>query len=95
MQCFCGVQSDDPTELGPGTCNFPCAGDATETCGGNFAISVYTYPDAVIVPTPTFLGCWGDSKGGRIMTYSQTDADMTTDVSNFFYSLWELHVSTS
>lgn len=67
-------------ELGDATCDFECAGDETEICGGFFAISVYQYPDVVITPTPTFLGCWGDSKGGRIMMNKQTDGTMTTDV---------------
>ncbi|CAN0265438.1 unnamed protein product, partial [Laminaria digitata] len=78
-QCFCGVSSDDPDELGEATCNFDCAGDASQTCGGCPAISVYeSNTDAT---RPGYLGCWADSKSNRIMTYMQSRSSMTNDVS--------------
>ena len=88
------MDSDDPDELGEGTCDFPCAGDDSEICGGSFAISVYQYPDVIVVPPRTFLGCYADSKRGRIMTYKDTDNDMTTDVSTnaLFWGGTESHL---
>lgn len=80
-QCFCGEATDDPTGLGPATCDFECAGDHSDTCGGYNAITVYKHPEVVVVdPTPTPLGCWKDSKHGRIMTHKETSGVMTTDV---------------
>jgi len=39
-QCFCG---DSPPRFGqaPGRCSRPCAGNSMESCGGDFANSVY------------------------------------------------------
>ncbi|CAN0568892.1 unnamed protein product, partial [Laminaria digitata] len=39
--CFCGVASDVPDELGAAFCNFECAGDALQICGGSNAINAY------------------------------------------------------
>lgn len=78
-QCYCGVESDDPSRLGEATCDVDCAGDASQTCGGRFAISVYQY----IVLEPEFLGCWTDSKSNRIMDTVQSSNAMTNDVSWF------------
>ncbi|CAM9660094.1 unnamed protein product, partial [Laminaria digitata] len=64
-ECFCGVSADDVTELDEARCTFACAGDASQTCGGPSAISVYEY-DTVVTP-PGYLGCWEDSEAIRIM----------------------------
>lgn len=42
-QCWCGDASTPAinTANGSGTCNFVCAGDSSQTCGGNNAMSVY------------------------------------------------------
>lgn len=81
-QCFCGVDSDDPTELGAAMCTTDCAGDSSQTCGGRNAISVYAYDT---VPTlPQYLGCWQDSRRNRIMDVVQSDSSMTNDVSRGF-----------
>lgn len=80
-QCFCGVDSDDPTELGAAMCTTDCAGDSSQTCGGRNAISVYAY-DTLPTP-PVYLGCWQDSGRNRIMDVMQSDSFMTNDVSRF------------
>lgn len=40
-QCFCGNSLDNSSPLPAATCNTPCEGSATETCGGPWALSVY------------------------------------------------------
>lgn len=54
-QCFCGVELDDPDEFGEAVCNFECAGDASQICGGLLAISVYTFGTDGPSPTPAPL----------------------------------------
>lgn len=88
-QCYCGVDSDDPDELGEATCNSPCAGDASQTCGGRNAISVYQY----IVLEPEFLGCWTDSPRNRIMDIVESSNAMTNDVSCVYVVLQCLDAS--
>ncbi|CAN0558816.1 unnamed protein product, partial [Laminaria digitata] len=65
QECFCGADSDDPSRLGEASCTFPCGGDASQTCGGFNAISVYQY-NIVDPPTPEFLGCWTDDSSASI-----------------------------
>ncbi|CAM9751708.1 unnamed protein product, partial [Sphacelaria rigidula] len=64
-ECFCGRTSDDPDELGRATCNMSCAGDASETCGGRLAISVYEYTES---RTSGYAGCFVDKTGTRALT---------------------------
>lgn len=91
-QCFCGVESDDPDEFGEAVCNFECAGDPSQTCGGFNAISVYTFgtdgpPPTPAPVTPEFLGCWADFKSNRLMTLVvEATAAMTIEVRSLFPS---------
>ncbi|CAM9161445.1 unnamed protein product [Laminaria digitata] len=41
--CYCGLSTDTPDALGDATCDVPCAGDASQTCGADSAISAYAY----------------------------------------------------
>ncbi|KUJ15357.1 WSC-domain-containing protein, partial [Mollisia scopiformis] len=41
-QCFCGNQLDGSTALNETSCDMPCEGDGTQTCGGGMALSVYS-----------------------------------------------------
>ncbi len=41
-QCFCGDQLNGSSKIAESECSMPCEGDATETCGGSMALSVYT-----------------------------------------------------
>lgn len=50
LQCFCSAASDDYGEYGEATCDYTCAGDASQICGGKNAISIYEYDD--FTPTP-------------------------------------------
>ncbi|KAK3940029.1 WSC domain-containing protein, partial [Diplogelasinospora grovesii] len=62
-QCFCGNVLLDSWLLGDSICDSPCSGDSTESCGGNWALSVWS-PDGKVpmaagpeqqfsMPTPT------------------------------------------
>ncbi|CAM9947269.1 unnamed protein product, partial [Sphacelaria rigidula] len=76
-ECFCGPSSDDPSRLGDATCNMECSGDASETCGGRNAISVYEFTD----DSPSgYAGCFVDSSRDRILTgqSKKNDPDMTS-----------------
>ncbi|CAM9617575.1 unnamed protein product, partial [Laminaria digitata] len=80
-QCFCGPSTDNPTRLGRRTtCNFDCAGDATQTCGGRNAISLYRYD--LYEPEYNFVGCFKDSAINRVMTgvSDKNDPPMPTEV---------------
>lgn len=79
-QCYCGVAADDPARLGDARCSIPCAGDATQVCGGFNAISVYEFVDTVDIE-PENLGCWRDTRNDRIMEFEQSDSSMTNEVS--------------
>ena len=74
------MESDDPARLGNSRCSIPCAGDASQTCGGNNAITVYEFEDTVVTE-PEFLGCWTDARDARIMDVVETDSSMTNEVS--------------
>lgn len=94
LQCFCSEPSDivgDPNSTG---CTFACAGDSSETCGGNNAISVYqagtimpmTVEALTLVDKRTetvSLGCFADTTTARIMTFEFMDSAMTTAASIF------------
>lgn len=41
-QCFCGNELVGSSKIAESECDMPCEGDATETCGGGMALSVYT-----------------------------------------------------
>jgi len=41
-QCFCGNQLDGSSKVDESTCNMPCEGDSTQTCGGGLTLSVYS-----------------------------------------------------
>lgn len=81
------MNSDDPARRGDATCASECAGDASQTCGGLYAISVYEYTSTVD-SSSEYLGCWGDFGHGRIMDVVQSDSSMTNEVSGrFSYTL--------
>lgn len=83
-ECWCG---DEKTNLHKHdeipTCDYPCGGDAEETCGGSRALSVYKYggaPDWVPEGTK-YLGCYVDTYRERVFTLNMTtDNAMTLQV---------------
>ncbi len=41
-QCFCGNELIGSSKADESTCNMPCEGDGTQTCGGGLTLSVYS-----------------------------------------------------
>lgn len=42
-ECYCGTKLASTSSIGDSaTCDIPCAGKSTETCGGSFRLSVYS-----------------------------------------------------
>lgn len=60
-------------------CDFDCAGDSSETCGGYDAISIYTYGGGSS-STGTYVGCYTDSASNRVMTSMTMSDSMTNEV---------------
>ncbi|KAI0128623.1 WSC domain-containing protein [Xylariales sp. AK1849] len=84
--CYCG-QTVDKAMVDNSECSFPCAGNSSETCGGDTGINVYQDTTFLPVNETTVddyvpLGCWTDeSSSGRALFYQQnlgTDT-MTTE----------------
>ena len=67
---------DDPDELGTAKCDYECAGDKTQTCGGWKSMSVYQYS----AHPAEFVGCWTDSVSDRMMDAMMVDSSMTNKV---------------
>ncbi|CAM9721650.1 unnamed protein product, partial [Sphacelaria rigidula] len=96
-ECFCGADTDTPEEAAEATnCDVPCAGDATENCGGKNAVSLYEFggvspptpsPVDSEPPTPTTsgydsVGCVTDSPAARVLSLKsiKKQPDMTADL---------------
>ncbi|CAM9719121.1 unnamed protein product, partial [Sphacelaria rigidula] len=75
-ECYCGSSSDDPELFDNADCNMGCSGDASETCGGRNAVSVYQFTE----DPSAYAGCFVDSSRDRVLTgSSRTDeSGMTT-----------------
>ena len=66
-ECYCGNDRDVSSVAAPDAdCSFPCAGDASETCGAGLRLDVYTNNNYV-APAPAtsagapYLGCFVDN----------------------------------
>lgn len=81
QECYCG--NTLPQGLANSTsCNMPCAGDSTETCGGPNGLSLYQNPVSNMLTAPptvgnyVFQGCYTDDPAQRTLpslrTYDQT-----------------------
>lgn len=83
-QCWCGDANSDIYRYGSATCDYPCAGDAEETCGGYAAMSVYEYgglPGSEIPDGTKYLGCYKDGRFDRALSLKLTsNNDMTHEV---------------
>ncbi|KPM37285.1 hypothetical protein AK830_g9266 [Neonectria ditissima] len=73
--CFCGATVNSK-QLDESACTLPCAGDPTETCGGDAQMSVWSDPtfDTGVRTIADFksLGCYTDSSPkGRALSWGQ------------------------
>ncbi|CAM9785404.1 unnamed protein product [Sphacelaria rigidula] len=85
------MASDDPDRLGDATCNMDCSGDASETCGGRNAISVYEFTDS----PSGYAGCFVDSGSDRVLTgqFLKNEPTMSLTTSTSPYVSHAVHVS--
>lgn len=81
LKCWCGEEDVEFDRHGPGTCDFKCAGDPSEMCGGIFAFTLYQYDSWTSRPDPLedpdALGCFADNKRDRVLTAVTESDDMT------------------
>jgi hypothetical protein len=76
-ECYCGNWLDNqPTKADDSKCSKACAGDATQSCGGSWLLTVYAKgtlkimgPPAVVDKVDKFqsIGCWTDSSDARAL----------------------------
>ncbi|KAI8608903.1 WSC domain-containing protein [Chytriomyces sp. MP71] len=59
-QCFC-FNSLPPKQLSANQCNMPCSGDASQTCGGSWAMTVVSNGSVPPPPQVIIVGCFQDS----------------------------------
>ncbi|CAM9509059.1 unnamed protein product [Ectocarpus sp. 4 AP-2014] len=88
-ECWCG-NNDAYDANGAAACDMECSGDASDICGGFFAMSVYSTgsepvetpaPVDVVEPTdPTYLGCYVDSQTERVFPVTTASGSMTAAV---------------
>jgi len=88
-ECYCGVALDGSSEqqADDTVCNMPCAGDATEPCGGPSLLTAYYNPwvaqpsDPAQVGDYEFMGCWQDDTTSRSLQDAvYKEAGMTLEV---------------
>ncbi|XP_036356851.1 uncharacterized protein LOC115209445 isoform X2 [Octopus sinensis] len=82
MECYCGNTYDRYGSLHADQwkCNSPCAGNASEICGGIMHNSVYRREnyDRESLTLGTYLGCWQDSLPKRTLQGSVLTSDSMT-----------------
>ncbi|CAM9680684.1 unnamed protein product [Pylaiella littoralis] len=90
VECWCGDDSSAQilSANGVTTCGDSCSGDSSETCGGSYAMSVYSRGDAIPPPSTTsggdeyeYSGCYADPEDGRSMAKEADSDAMTAAVS--------------
>ncbi|CAM9602454.1 unnamed protein product, partial [Sphacelaria rigidula] len=84
-ECWCGAAGTDVAIIGEGTCDIPCEGDSSLTCGGFYTFNAYAMPTTGPTPAPTpaptiypaSLGCYTDKRDGRVLSNMLTSDNMT------------------
>ncbi|CAB1112589.1 unnamed protein product [Ectocarpus sp. CCAP 1310/34] len=80
VECWCGDENADYDANGASNeCVMPCAGDASETCGGSYSMSVYQ--NEVEIPVdPAYRGCYSDPGTNRVFVQDDSSDEMTAEV---------------
>ncbi|KAK8872836.1 glyoxal oxidase [Apiospora arundinis] len=80
-QCYCGGVLQQGSNKGQdSSCNTPCDGNKTQSCGGPGWLSLYSNPanagpgPNLGVPGWTSLGCYSEGNGGRTLGYQANTA---------------------
>ena len=83
-ECFCGNAYGGQ---GPsGGCRLTCSDDAG-LCGGPFANSVYTR-SSVVIPVPSFIGCFNDNGSARDLSGLAYSSDFNTTAACVAYCVY-------
>lgn len=85
QECYCGnsLQNNGATGLvtSASSCSVACGGDASKTCGGSWAMNVFTTGTVTTPPAPTWTsaGCFVDAATRMLQGSVQTPAGLTTE----------------
>jgi glucan endo-1,3-alpha-glucosidase len=72
-QCYCSHQIRTGTQrLGEDRCSYACVGDATQKCGGNWAVNVYTSAKGATTPSSSVSASASASKSASSSAASST-----------------------
>lgn len=84
--CACGDSANYGAQAAPATCNAPCKGNTTETCGATYskALTIFdTVGAGAQVPSgfaANYVGCISDGSPRRLSAYSFKNGGMTNDM---------------
>jgi hypothetical protein len=75
-ECFCASSyvNGPPAPANASDCNVPCAGDASQTCGGGLRLQVYTNQDA-LAEAATLPSGWKQTSPCAVDTPDRVFAD--------------------
>ncbi|KAJ3325821.1 hypothetical protein HDU76_013063 [Blyttiomyces sp. JEL0837] len=91
-ECFCGTTLPTTPKLPDETCNFTCAGNAKEPCGGDAALGVYIYKcPATSTSTTTQVSTTPSTSVSSSTTYLTTE---TTNGSTYIETVTSVYVPT-
>ncbi|CCA72580.1 related to glyoxal oxidase precursor [Serendipita indica DSM 11827] len=73
QECYCDNSIQNGGAAAADGCNMMCAGDATQTCGGGYRLSVYKSSKSLPAPLPSYntwgyQGCYTDNTAARSLT---------------------------
>ncbi|KAG9003884.1 hypothetical protein FRB94_002801 [Tulasnella sp. JGI-2019a] len=92
VECWCGTTLNSPVTLAASSCNMPCAGDSSQTCGQGNVMNVfkYTAPATPTTPTLTYTsqGCYQDQSARTLNGPSTTSSSMTLAFCQSFCSAY-------
>ncbi|KAH9898823.1 WSC domain-containing protein [Xylariomycetidae sp. FL2044] len=72
--CYCGQTCDAPP-VPQQQCNRACTGNNAETCGGDYALSLYSDPTFTTMDnTYDYAGCWTDNVYGKRAIYPRDES---------------------
>lgn len=81
QECWCGSAGTNVDRLGAlsmDECSFPCTGDSASLCGGYDSFQAFEF--GALDQPAGYLGCYADSRGGRVFSTPQTrSADNTAE----------------
>ena len=78
-ECYCGGPS---IAVGANGCSVPCGGNAGETCGGSWRLSVYNntaYEPATDIGAYKYQGCYADATARVLNGYHTSSSSMTQE----------------